>query len=107
MKYEKVKFKVGDEVFDVVHCLGDGQCECSRCKENGRWSLSWTPWFYKMDENDEDVLCPDCLRELLIQERVNRNIRNTAKEIYNMISAHPTTYLEMMAKLRKHYLLGE
>lgn len=70
MKYEKVKFDVGDEQFDVIHCIGDGQCKCKSCEKKGKYTVSWTSWFYKLSEDDK-VICEDCLRELLIQRRIN------------------------------------
>lgn len=70
MKYEKVKFDVGDKQFEVLHCLGDGLCKCKSCEKKGKWNVCWTPWFYKLSEDDE-VICEDCLREILIQRRIN------------------------------------
>ena len=84
MKYENVKFNVGNEEFDVVHCLGDGQCECKSCKEKGKYTVSWTSWFYKLDENDKGVLCRDCLREILIQRRIDK----VMKELWNDITSY-------------------
>lgn len=80
MKYETIKFNVGDEEFDVIHCLGDGQCECGSCKKNGKWSLSWTPWFYKLHETDENVLCRNCLAEILIQNRIDKAIKDKIEQ---------------------------
>lgn len=80
MKYEKVKFNVGDEQFDVIHCLGDGQCKCKSCEKKGENYISWTSWFYKLSEED-NVMCSNCLRELLIQRRINEAVKKVLKDI--------------------------
>lgn len=82
MTYEKVKINVGDEQFDVIHCKGDGQCKCKSCEEKGKWNVSWTSWFYKLSENDEGVMCRDCLTEILVQKRIDKTRKGTAKEIF-------------------------
>lgn len=82
MKYETIKFNVGNEQYDVIHCLGDGQCECKSCKDKGIWSRTWTSWFYKLNETDENVLCRDCLAEILIQRRIDKAV----KEIYSYLN---------------------
>ena len=112
MRYEKVKFDVGNEQFDVIHCLGDGQCECGSCKEKGKWSLSWTSWFYKLSENDDGVLCRNCLAEILIQRRIDKAIKNKIEQgtlielpckvgdIFYGISAHEVfKYMVLAIKL--------
>lgn len=76
MTYEKVKFNVGDEQFDIIHCLGDGQCKCKSCEEK-----SWTSWFYKLSEEEDDVMCSNCLREILIQRRINEAVKKVLKDI--------------------------
>ena len=80
MKYETIKFNVGNEQYDVIHCLGDGQCECDSCKEKGKWSLSWTSWFYKLNETDKNVLCRDCLAEILIQRRIDKAVKDKIEQ---------------------------
>ena len=80
MRYETINFNVGDKEYEVVHCLGDGQCECKFCKEKGKWSLSWTSWFYKLNENDEGVLCRNCLTEILIQRRIDKAIKDKIEQ---------------------------
>lgn len=71
MEYEKYKFRVGEIEYDVIHCLGHGQCQCDSCKQRGRYNVSWTSWFYKFKETDEHVLCSDCMTEALVQQRIN------------------------------------
>ena len=98
MKYENVKFNVGNEEFDVVHCLGDGLCECDSCKQNGKYSVSWTSLFHQFDENDKEVLCRGCLSEILIQRRIDKVIKDKIeqgtlieqKTCENVSEMHPT-----------------
>lgn len=80
MRYETVNLIVGDEKFEVIHCLGNGHCECKSCKEKGKWSLNWTDWFYKLQENDDDVLCRECLREVLTQRRIDKIIKDRIEQ---------------------------
>lgn len=77
MEYEKYRFRVGEMEYDVIHCLGHGQCQCDSCKQRGRYNVSWTSWFYKFKETDEHVLCSDCMTETLIQQRIDAiDLRN-------------------------------
>ena len=72
MTFEKHTIRIGDEEVEVIRCVGEGQCQCDRCKERGIYNVSWTSMFYKLDEKDEHVICKDCLYELLIQRRIER-----------------------------------
>ncbi len=69
MYLEDYEINVGHIKHKVVHCKGDGQCVCSRCK-----TPSWTSWFYKISKEDKDVLCIDCLCEFFIQQRIRNGI---------------------------------
>lgn len=84
MTYETIKFQVGDIEYDVIHCLGEGQCQCKRCKDRGIYNISWTSWFYKLNENDKGVICRHCLQELLIQKRIDAATKEL-KERLNLI----------------------
>ena len=70
MTLKAYKFNVGDIEYDVLKCEGEGQWQCKRCKDRGIYNVSWTSWFYKLNKDDKGVLCSDCLREILIQNRV-------------------------------------
>ena len=70
MKLENYEFSVGKEKVNVLHCKGDGQCVCSSCK-----TPKWTSWFYKLSEEDKGVLCSDCMREVLIKRRIEKEIK--------------------------------
>ena len=43
---------------------GNGQSECYRCKQNGKWSLSWTSFLYKLDNDDGHYYCYECAKEI-------------------------------------------
>ena len=45
-----------------------------------KWSLSWTSWFYKLNETDGNVLCRDCLAEILIQRRIDKAIKDKIEQ---------------------------
>ena len=40
---------------------GEGQSECYECKKKGKWSLSWTSFLFKI-ENDEHLYCYECAK---------------------------------------------
>lgn len=62
MDYKKVEIN-GKTVYN---CQGYGQCSCRRCTDNGKWSRSWTPDFYKLTpDDDEPCYCRDCIKEVL------------------------------------------
>lgn len=42
---------------------GHGQSECKRCKEKGKWSLTWTSFLYKI-RGEEGLYCYDCIKEI-------------------------------------------
>lgn len=44
---------------------GNGQTECTRCKEKGKWALTWDSFLYTF--NDKPY-CFDCLMEMLEQK---------------------------------------
>lgn len=52
---------------------GNGQTECTRCKDNGKWSLTWDSFLYTF--NDKPY-CFNCLMEMLeeIQLKIDKAI---------------------------------
>lgn len=73
MTYEKKTITVDGKEHEVIHCLGHGQCQCSKCKEEGRYYVSWTNWFYKLTE-DSPAVCYDCIKKLLRGKQDGTNI---------------------------------
>lgn len=67
MKHEKETIEILGNDFVVLHCLGNGQCKCKSCEAKGKYNISWTVWFYRIDM-DHDVMCYDCLKEAIIAE---------------------------------------
>lgn len=47
----------------MINAKGHGQSECFLCKSKGIFSLTWTCFLFKID-NDEHLYCRDCAREL-------------------------------------------
>ena len=68
MMYEKKTIEINGKQHEILHCIGNGQCKCKSCEAKGKYYVSWTSWFYKIDENGP-VMCYDCLREELANER--------------------------------------
>lgn len=64
MEHEKKIIEVNGKEFEVLHCLGHGQCVCKSCEAKGKWGLNWTNWFYRLDM-DSSVMCYDCMLETL------------------------------------------
>lgn len=87
MTYEKKTINVGHAEHEVIHCIGEGQCQCKSCKDRGIYNVSWTSWFYKLDEADKGVLCIDCIREILIQRRIDDAVKDTARELAKTIKS--------------------
>ena len=42
MELKPYTIRVGDFSYNVIHCYGHGQCQCSRCKSNGVYNVLWT-----------------------------------------------------------------
>lgn len=68
MTYEKLTVEINGKQHEILHCMGHGQCKCKSCEAKGKYYVSWTDWFYKIDENSP-AMCYDCLREKLANER--------------------------------------
>lgn len=63
---------------------GHGQTECKRCKDNGRWSLTWDSFLYNF--NDEPY-CFECLMEMLEESQqklddITKYIEENKNKIY-------------------------
>lgn len=72
MMYEKLTVEINGKQHKILHCMGHGQCKCKSCEEKGKYYVSWTDWFYKIDENSP-AICYDCLREKLENEQQKDN----------------------------------
>lgn len=57
----------------ITKRTGNGQTECKRCKDNGKWSLTWDSFLYTF--NDKPY-CFECLMEELenLQKRNDKAI---------------------------------
>lgn len=51
----------------IVKRTGNGQTECTRCKEKGKWALNWDSFLYTF--NDKPY-CFDCLMEMLEEKEI-------------------------------------
>lgn len=53
----------------VYSCLGDGHCWCQRCEQNGRFSLVWTCFMYRLEPKDDaPIYCGECIKEILKEQ---------------------------------------
>lgn len=47
----------------VTQCIGNGQGECKRCSDNGKWNRVWTSMLYKI-EGLEGCYCGKCVNDI-------------------------------------------
>ena len=49
----------------MIKAEGHGQSECYNCKQNGKFSLTWTSFLYRIEkDNHEHLYCYECAKEL-------------------------------------------
>lgn len=49
----------------MIQAKGHGQSECFNCKKNGKYSLTWTSFLYKIkNDNYENLYCFECAKKL-------------------------------------------
>lgn len=49
----------------MIKAKGNGQSECCKCKEKGKWSLNWTSFLYRIEnDNYKNLYCYECAKEL-------------------------------------------
>lgn len=48
----------------MVNAKGHGQSECYECKRNGRYSLTWTSFLYKLNNDDGHYYCYECAKKI-------------------------------------------
>ena len=49
----------------MIKANGYGQSECYKCKQEGKYSLTWTSFLYRIEnDNFEHLYCYDCAKEL-------------------------------------------
>ena len=47
----------------VTQCKGEGQGQCKRCTDNGKWNRAWMCFLYKID-GLEGCYCRECVKKL-------------------------------------------
>ena len=55
-----------------IQAEGNGQGQCTRCKEEGRWSQSWMCFLYKV-EGKKGCYCFDCITQMIKEEEDENN----------------------------------
>lgn len=49
----------------MIKAEGHGQSECYECKKQGKWSLTWTSFLYRIEkDNYEHLYCYECAKKL-------------------------------------------
>lgn len=48
----------------MIQAKGYGQSECYECKKHGKWSLNWTSFLYKLNNDDGHFYCYECAKKL-------------------------------------------
>ena len=49
----------------MIPAIGHGQSECCKCKEEGKYSLTWTSFLYRIkNDNYDGLYCYDHAKEL-------------------------------------------
>lgn len=47
----------------MIKAAGNGQSECYECKKNGKWSLTWTSFLYRIEQdNFAHLYCYECAK---------------------------------------------
>lgn len=54
------------ETYRPTKLHGNGQCECYKCKQEGKQPIHWTNW---CNEYKGHIYCNDCLKEILKEEQ--------------------------------------
>ena len=47
----------------ITQAKGEGQSQCRRCKELGKWNVQWCCFMYEI-EGKEGHYCRECMEEI-------------------------------------------
>lgn len=61
----------------ITQCTGEGQGECKRCADKGKWNRMWMSFLYHI-EGMEGCYCEKCVREIEIED-----VLRTLEKLYN------------------------
>lgn len=86
---------------------GHGQTECKRCKDNGKWSLTWDSFLYNF--NDKPY-CFECLMEMLeesqqIIDELEKWLKTERKRLRKSIKPINDVKVDMIDTI--HYKIQE
>lgn len=52
--------------YEIIKAQGNGQSECYNCKQNGKYSLNWTSFLYRIKkDNYKHLYCFECANKLI------------------------------------------
>lgn len=65
-KYNEIINKGENMEEDIVKAKGNGQSCCYKCKAEGKWSLTWTSFLYRIKkDNYEHLYCSNCAKKIM------------------------------------------
>ena len=54
---------------DIVKAKGNGQSCCYKCEAEGKWSLTWTSFLYRIKkDNYEHLYCSNCAKKIMKED---------------------------------------
>lgn len=78
----------------MIHAKGNGLSECYKCKNEGKYSLTWTSFLYHI-KNDEHLYCYECAKTLEI-----RMVKMEIEEILEIFDLE----LNYLSRRKEHLL---
>lgn len=54
---------------------GNGQAQCKRCKDKGKWNVQWYTFLYEI-EGEEGLCCYDCIQQIKIENLIESRERH-------------------------------
>ncbi len=57
----------------MINAIDNGQSECYQCKQQGKYSLTWTSFLYRIEQdNYKHLYCYECAKQLEELNNVNK-----------------------------------
>ena len=65
----------------ITKSEGNGQAQCTRCRELNRWNMCWVSMMYEIEGRD-GIYCSECVQELQSESLndLNQAISDVNKE---------------------------
>lgn len=94
------------ETYRPTKLHGNGQCECYKCKQEGKQPIHWTNW---CNEYKGHIYCNDCLKEILKEEQSSQTqlaikelekVKVNLKDRISMMKNEEHSYLQKVVAWR-------